>query len=455
MKALSGRMTRTTMVVIGLVVGIGLAVLLITNRQAPTHGDSAPPVSRLTVIVAEPVAFQLEARGYGVSRAASSWQASANVPGRVVERHPELESGSLIREGTLLLALDPSRYQLAIAEVNAEKASLSAELAQLDTEEANTKRLLDLEQERLVLSEQELSRIERLSDSGSVSQSRRDEQYRATVAQRQAVAKLENELALIPARRELIDAQLDRAETRLEQANQDLKDTRFKAPYDLRIASVDIDLHQHAAVGQRLFRADSIEAAEIEAHIPFAMMRRLMAGVLDEASPASAMEISERLDFSAISAEARLAAAPTIRWPARVSRVSSGLDPKTRAVRVVVTVDDPYDNVAPPDHPPLQPGMYLQVSLTIMNPSELLVVPAVAVHDGELYLATEDDRLQRQTVTVAFQQNDLAVISQGLEAGDRVIIDDPIPALDGMRIEPRRDKALERRMRARARGEAP
>lgn len=445
---------RVLFVPLGILVGAGLIALFIINSKSPTHGEIEPVVPKLNVITVQPLEFQLEARGYGVTRAANSWQAVANVPGRVMERSPELESGTLVRKGTLLLALDPSRYKLAIADAEAELASLSAELAQLDTEEENTRRLLKLEQTRLTLAEQELARIERLAKSGTVSQSQRDEQRRATVAQRQAVATLENQLALLPTRKAYLQAQAERGTTRLEQAREDLADTRFVAPYDLRIDEVEIELHQYATAGQRLFRADSIAAAEIETHIPLPMLRRLMGSVLYSAPPADALDISELLDFSAINIEVRLAGAEEIRWPARLTRVASGLDPATRTARVVVVVDNPYDRVTPSQHPHMQPGMYVQVYLTAVNREPLLVVPATAVHHQEVYRVSDDDRLERRSVSVAFEQNDLAVISAGLVPGDRVIVDDPVPALDGMAIKPWPEEALQERLRAQARGES-
>lgn len=452
---LVNRLQRSKWVLVGLGAGIVLLVLLVANRQMPGHGEIAPRVPTLSVIEVQPLAFEIEARGHGVTRPAETWQAVASVAGRVVERHPDLESGKLVREGTLLLALDPTRYELAIAEAKAELASLSAEQSQLDIEEQNTSRLLALERERLTLAEQELARIERLVEQGSVSRSRRDEQRRATVAQRQAVAALENQLALLPSRRDTLKAQMARAGTRLEQAREDLADTRFVAPYDLRLGEVEVELHQHAAVGQKLFRADSIEAAEIETHVPLPMLRRLMGNVLRDAPPSDALDIGERLDFSAINAQVRLAGFDAIRWPARVTRVSSGLDPVTRTARVVVTVDEPYARLAPPDRPALQPGMYVQVRLAVTSREPLLVIPATAVHAGEVYRVSEDDRLKRVAVTVAFEQHDLAVIGEGLSPGDRVIVDDPVPALAGMALNPRRDTALEQQLQARARGETP
>ncbi|MGL6212931.1 efflux RND transporter periplasmic adaptor subunit, partial [Billgrantia desiderata] len=386
-------------------------------------------------------AFRLEARGHGVARPSETWQAVANVSGRVVERHPALESGTLLREGTLLLALDPSRYELAIAEAE-------AELTQLESEEANTWRLLDLERQALDLAEQELSRIERLAATGSVSTSQRDAQRRSTVGQRQAVTTLENALALMPAQRE-------RASVRLSQARRDLSDTRFVAPYDLRLGEVEVELHQFVSVGQRLFEADSLAAAEVEARLPFSMVRRLLGSVAPAELPPGSLDLSERIDLDSIEAELELVGAPGVRWEGRVVRVASGLDPATRAVRVVVRVEQPWRDARPPDRPPLQRDMYIRVLLSAPGPEAQLVVPASALHQGELYLADDQDRLVRRPVSVAFQQRDLAVIEAGLAPGERVVLDDMQPAIEGMALSVRRDEAAEARLAARARGEAP
>ncbi|MDR9441039.1 MAG: efflux transporter periplasmic adaptor subunit, partial [Halomonas sp.] len=188
------RLGRGLAVLIGIAAGVALLVFFVANRQAPERQDAAASATPVRTIEVRRLDFRLEARGHGVARPAETWQATANVAGRVVERHPELESGTLLPEGTLLVALDPSRYELAIAEAEAELASLAGELAQLDAEEENTRRLLALEKEALTLAERELSRMERLAASGSVSTSRRDEQRRSTLMQRQAVAALENTL---------------------------------------------------------------------------------------------------------------------------------------------------------------------------------------------------------------------------------------------------------------------
>lgn len=448
-------MRRGLLVLVGLLVGVALLALFLVNRQIPTHGEVAQQVPALAVMEVQPVPFRLEARGHGVARPAETWQAIANVAGRVVARHPDLASGSLLPADTLLLALDPSRYLLAAAEAEAELASLAAERAQLTVEEANTHRLLELERDRLELAEQELSRIERLFGTGAVSRSQFDDQRRVTLAQRYAVESLENQQRLIPSRRQRLDAQVDRTATRLEQVQQDLEDTRVMAPYDLRVGDVDVEMHQYVGVGQTLFQADSIEAAEIEARIPLAMLRRLMTAVRHRDRPDDALDISEWLDFSEIRAEVFLVGIEDVAWSGRVIRVASGMDPGTRTARVVVRVDDPYRGADPPARPVLQRDMFVHVRLSAEHPEPLLVVPATAVHQGEVYLVDAHERLERRKVEVAFEQRDLAVIRQGLAPGDLVIVDDPVPALGGMRLVPQRDDDLALRLTRIAAGKVP
>lgn len=437
------RLGRGLAVLVGIAVGVALLAFFVANRQSPERQEEAAYATPVRIVEVRPLELRLEARGHGVARPAETWQATANVAGRVVERHPELESGTLLPEGTLLVALDPSRYELAIAEAEAELASLAGELSQLEAEEENTRRLLELEQQALALAEQELARIERLAASGSVSSSRRDEQRRSTLGQRQAVASLENSLALLPARREVLEAQRERASVRLAQARKDLADTRFVAPYDLRLAAVEVELHQFVGTGQRLFQAESLAAAEVEAHIPIAMMRRLLGAILPDEPFGQGLDLDERLDFSAVQAELFLAGAEGVGWSGELVRVASGLDPTTRTVRAVVRVEHPYRDARPPDRPPLQRDMYVRTRLSAPSPEPRLVIPASAVHQGEVWLVDAEARLERRAVSVAFEQGNLAVIATGLAQGDRVVVDDLPAAIAGMALEPRRDEALE------------
>lgn len=445
-----------SLVWLGLLAGIALLVIFKLLSQRPAHNELQQQIPTLSVIQVQPLPFTISARGYGVTQPAQTWQAIANVGGRVVERHPDFYSGALLPAGTVLMTLDPSRYELAIAEVEAELASLTAEKAQLKLEESNTQQLLALENERLRLSKTEFSRTQDLLNKKAVSQSRYDEQQRALLAQQQLVQSLKNQLALLPTKKEQLNAQVQRARTRLAQRQEDLDETRFVAPYDLRVRSVAVEQHQFVQPGMPLFLVDNIEHAEVEAQIPLAMLRRLMMAVAHpNEQTQDSLDIAERIDFSAIDSTVHITGFPTVSWPATVSRVASGLDPSTRSGRVIVSIAEPYNFTDVVERPALQRDMHVQVVLTVKSSQPLLAIPSSAVHQGEVYLATNDNTLQRQAVTVAFEQNGLAIIAEGLDVGATLIVDDPGYALAGLRLTPQRDLALEAKLQQQALEVAP
>jgi len=57
-------------------------------------------------------------------------------------------------------------------------------------------------------------------------------------------------------------------------------------------------------------------------------------------------------------------------------------------------------------------------------------------------VAAADDRLRRRPVEVLFSQGDVSVIAAGLEAGERVVVSDLVPAVEGMLLQVQPDEAL-------------
>jgi len=137
-----------------------------------------------------------------------------------------------------------------------------------------------------------------------------------------------------------------------------------------------------------------------------------------------------------------------VSWDARVARIDSLIDPKTRTVGVIVAVDEPYKRATSGVKPPLVKGMYCEVELRGKARPNSLVIPRSALQgDGDetsVYLVGPDSRLVRRPVLVDFLQSDFAVIRGGLTAGERVVISDLIPAIPGMLLIPKIDKAAAR-----------
>jgi hypothetical protein len=99
--------------------------------------------------------------------------------------------------------------------------------------------------------------------------------------------------------------------------------------------------------------------------------------------------------------------------------------------------------------------MFTEVELRGKARPHSLVIPRVALQGNRVYLFDAADRLQRREVAVTLLQSGYAVIGSGLEAGDRVVVSDPVPAIDGMLLQPVADQALLEELRRDAGGTAP
>lgn len=418
-----------------LALGIGVAVWLIRGAEPPQRVAQAERSVTARTMRAAPAPLAPVVHGYGTVRAAQSWQAVAEVSGAITFRHPELETGNMIPAGTHVLDIDPSRYQTALDQARADLAALRAELQQIGVEAENTRGILAIEQDRLALAESDLTRVRALAEQGTASESRLDEQERATLQLRRGVQELDNTLALIPVRKARLAAQIARAEAAQARAERDLEMTHIATPFDLRVGEVHVEQHQFVAAGQPLVSADGIARAEITAQLPIESFPRLMGAAATSGVQFDAASRTEILDR--ITAQLRLVSDPGQTWKGRVIRVENGLDPQARSVPVVIEVETPYKGAHPPARLPLVPNMYVEVILTGPAGPPVISLPASAVHQGgTVYLRDADGRLRIREVAIGWTQAGMAVIADGVAQGDEVILDDVVPALPGLRVHP-------------------
>jgi RND family efflux transporter MFP subunit len=116
----------------------------------------------------------------------------------------------------------------------------------------------------------------------------------------------------------------------------------------------------------------------------------------------------------------------------RLTRNASALQPETRTVLAEVDVDN-SDGA-------LVPGLYVSVYLNEPRPYPIVVVPSPAVvfDAGGLQVAVDDDGvLQLRQITVAADNGATVEVRSGLRSGDQLILDPPIGATSGMRVDGR------------------
>lgn len=396
----------------------------------------------LRVIEVERMPVVPRALAFGTAQAAQVWTAVAEVSGRVIEVHEDLKAGAFLRAGETVLKIDPYENELAVAELQAEIAETQAQVDELETQAANDRVALSIEQASLDLAEADLEKVRSLIQQNDAADTEVRAQKRAVLAQRQKVQNLEKSLSLVPKRRASLEASLAVREARMEQAQYDLSKTVIKAPFDCRLNQVDIEVGQFLGRGQALFEADGADAVEVEAQVPLDRGRQLIRR--ENAEPLRGIpdmdELRRRLGIQAI-VRTHIGDFSTS-WQARFVRVREQVDPMTRTLGVVVAVDQPYAKAIPGERPPLVKNTFCEVEFFGDPIPDLLVLPRSAVDGGEVFVLDKDNRLARQAVEVYFTQGAFVTLRDGLQPGQRVVVSDPHPAIDGMLVDPVRDDEL-------------
>jgi multidrug efflux pump subunit AcrA (membrane-fusion protein) len=202
-----------------------------------------------------------------------------------------------------------------------------------------------------------------------------------------------------------------------------------------------------------LAQGDGISVAEVTAQVPLDRMWTLLP--TGEDVPPDMSKVAEILDVRPI---VRLRAGEqTVEWAGRVARVAETVDPQTRTVGVIVAVDDPYTQARPGERPPLTRSMFVEVELRGRAQPGRIVIPREALRrkpGGEaiVWVLDTENRLRTRVVNIAFRQGNFAVLASGVEEGERVVLSDLIPAVEGMLVAAVPDEATSVRLIAEASG---
>jgi multidrug efflux pump subunit AcrA (membrane-fusion protein) len=97
--------------------------------------------------------------------------------------------------------------------------------------------------------------------------------------------------------------------------------------------------------------------------------------------------------------------------------------------------------------------MFVQVSVRGHVQRDRVVIPRIAIRNGHVYVVNEQSRLEVRPVSVLFHQGAISVIGAGIEAGDQIVVTDPVPAVPGMLLSLHSDDDLQRSLLSAARGE--
>ncbi|MBT7300719.1 MAG: biotin/lipoyl-binding protein, partial [Victivallales bacterium] len=217
---------------------VGAVVLVALRRHRPKPGltEDGAEVPAARVVTVDAMAVQPQALGYGVAVPARIWNMVAETNGKAVVVHPRLKRGAIVPAGTVLVEIDPTEYELRVAQLTAQTKSLEAQIEELALREKLDRAIWTTEQRSLELKERDVARQQALLAQKVVPQVEFEKVARDSLAQKLKTQTAAKAVQLVPFQRRMLEAGLAQAQAQLAEARNQLADTRITAPFECRIA---------------------------------------------------------------------------------------------------------------------------------------------------------------------------------------------------------------------------
>ena len=416
---------------------LGLIILLVLVKSKPdpqlkSQLENSPLVE---VEKAQIRNLKMSIEGYGRAQSKESWQAVAEVSGRVIYRHPDLEKGRMLPAGTVALKIDPVDYQLKLAQAKSDLQSAIADADRIALNKNKQTLSLALEKSRLNILEKEYQRKKGLLKQGSISRSSVDKEQSNVFAQQEKVLDLDTSIKLIPNDVDVAQARIQVNQSRVKEAERKLAKTSIIIPFDARITQVNAVIEQVINQQSVLIKANYIGAMEINAQFSVTDMKQL----IRQTATSKLSQNGGFPDIKHLKLQAKIklySGDESHEWPGIVTRVSDSIDPQGNTIGLIVEMENDWKHFDPLKNTPVMNDMFLEVKV-IGKTKKVLSVPTKAIHGHSIY-TVEDNLLRVKPVSILFESGRYTAINSNLEGNismnDLVITTDLLPAIDKMTV---------------------
>jgi RND family efflux transporter MFP subunit len=363
-----------------LVVMLGLA-LAGCKREPPALAATPPPV----VMVSLPV--EREVRDYyeltGRTAAVETVEVRARVSGYLVKVN--FQDGLVVKKGDLLFQIDPRPFQAVLDEAKGQVAQLEARLAR---------------------AEADVARDERLLPKGAASQ---------------------KELDTAIADRGEARAGIQSARAAVDRAALDLEFTKVTAPLSGRIG-------RHLIDEGNLVTADTTLLTTIVSIDPmYAYFDADEGSVLHVRQLIREGKVQSARDAATVPVLLGLTNEPGYPHHGTVNFVDNQVNPQTGTLRL--------RGVFPNADQALEPGYFARIRLLIGQTHGALLVTERALDTDQgqkiLYVVSDKNEVRSRPIRIGALHDGLRVIEEGVQPGERVIVNGLLQVRPGITVEPK------------------
>jgi RND family efflux transporter MFP subunit len=376
------------------IIAVGVIGFNYLTRTAPKAGRRPPARMAPLVQVQEvtPGTQTVKISVMGTVIPAREITLKSRVSGEVRQVHPDFMEGGFAAEGTKLLQIDDTDYQLALTK--AQSTVINARYA------------LKLEKGRQAVAQREWNLL-----NGDRPENAED----AELALRRP--HLEKALADVKA------AEADERQARLQ-----LERTAVSAPFNAIITTTHVNIGSQVSPQEKLAELVGTNAWWIRVSVPVHQLKWIQV-------PMSHGETGARASIFYRSGARRTGS---------VIKLLGDLEPEGRMARLIIHVEDPLGlKTAENQAPPLFVGEYVRVEIEGRPISNAYLIPRTALRDNTfIWIADKGDHLDIRKVRTTWRDRDSVILTQGLKPGEKLIVSRLATPIKGMplRLENRTKK---------------
>ena len=378
MKKIIKKYTATSIIV----ASFALTMIMIFAKPSPkpVQNKFVPPV--VETMNAIPQSFKVRINSQGTVVPRTEITLTSEIPGKIDFVSPQIQSGSSFDKGDTLLVLDQRDFELAL--IAAQSSMYQAQVVY----------------EREV-AESEVAKKEWSNINGGKASS----------------------LALRKPQLDQAKAALAAAEANYQRALLNVERTFIRAPFKGRVRNEYVDIGMVVSPGIPLAQIYAIDMIEVTLPIAESDIKFLSIPL-----DGRVVSVSEQPSMVLTSTFAGLSQA----WRGKILRSAAEIDSKTRMLSVIGQVSV---NSSKKSSIPIKVGMFVNATIEGKSFNDIYVIPREKVRDGEVWVLNNEGILSKRNVSVLRYEKDKALISDGFEKGDKVLLTRLDVLVEGMKLE--------------------
>jgi membrane fusion protein (multidrug efflux system) len=384
-------------VILTMLAGLFLFTAFSCASRSSGQGQPAaapPPVVVVASVIQKTVPRSIEF----VGRTAANYTVDVHPQVTGILESASFAEGQPVRKGQVLFTIDPGQYKAALESADAQLAKGEADVAQAKAS--------------LLKNQQDVARYAPLIKQQAIPQ----EQYDDAVAAR-AVAQAQVEQA---------QAEVKSAQAAITQAEINLGYTVIRSPLDGIAGRRQVDPGNLVSPGMStpLVTLTSITPMRVDFNISETVYDQYMMG---SKSPAQQQAEGQQLSFTLL-----LPNGTIYPYPGRFSMAGSAVNAQTGTLLLEAHFPNPRGF--------LKPGQFCRVRFAPAQIPNAILVPRQSVMElqgGQVVMVVDpQNKVELHSITTNGTYQDYSIVSQGLDAGQQVIVEGQMKVRPGMTVKP-------------------